>query len=223
MGGEVADLTAGGGAAWSPDGTRLAFATGPQHLWVSDVDGRAPQQVKGAETIKDEVTWLPDGRLAWPTSDVRNYRIRDLASGQEELLVKNSEVGWVFDPAFSPQGDQVAVYWNRTDGPQRRRGLWVLSWPAREERFVAPGLSPVGWSEHGDWIYAFEESKSAIVRVSPRTTKIEPVGSFPRGLLVGGSCSMTPDRQAIVCSLSESVADAWIVDHFDPDAQGERR
>ena len=71
--------------------------------------------------------------------------------------MKNPEVGWVFDPTFSPRGDQVAVYWNRTDGPQRRRGLWVLSWPAREERFIAPNLRPVGWSENGDWIYAFED------------------------------------------------------------------
>jgi Tol biopolymer transport system component len=223
MGGEVADLTAGGGAAWSPDGTRLAFATGPQHLWVSDVDGRAPQQVKGAEPASELVTWLPDGRLAFPTSDARNYRIRDLVSGREELLVKHPEVGWVFDPTFSPQGDQVAVDWNRTDGPQRRRGLWVLSWPAREERFIALNLIPVGWSENGDWIYAFEESTNAIVKVSPRTTKIEPVGSFPRGQLVGSPCSLTPDRQAIICSLYEGVADAWIVDHFDPEVHAEQR
>ena len=199
-GGEFSELATGAGAVWSPDGTRLAFTTGPS-VWVSDVDGRAPLQVRGAETVNDEVTWLPDGRLAWPTSDARNYRIRNLASGQEELLVKNPEVGWLFEPAFSPHGDQVAVHWNRTDGPQRRRGLWVLSWPAREERFIAPNLQPIGWSENGDWIYAFEDSKSEIVKVSPRTTKIEPVGTFPRGQLFGGSCSLTHDRQATICSL----------------------
>ena len=55
------------------------------------------------------MTWLSDGRLAWRTPDARNYRIRDLASGREELLVKNPEVGWVFEPHFSPRGDQVAV------------------------------------------------------------------------------------------------------------------
>ena len=169
------------------------------------------------------VTWLPDGRLAWQTSDARNYQIRDLASGQEELLVKNPDVGWVFEPTFSPRGDQVAVYWNRTDGPQRRRGLWVLSWPGREERFIAPNLEPVGWSANSDWIYAFEASKSAIVKVSPRTTKIEPVGSFPEARFSGGPCSVTPDRQAIICSLYEGVTDAWIVDHFDPDIHDERR
>ena len=222
-GGEVVDLTAGDSPDWSPDGTRLAFTTAPR-VWVSDVDGRAPQQVKDAEGYH-VVTWLPDGRLAWLTYDMRNYRIRDLASGHEELLVKNPEVGWVSFPTFSPRGDQVAVYWNRTDGPQRRPGLWVLSWPAREERFIARSLWPIGWSENGDWIYAYEVSTSAIVKVSPRTTKIEPVGSFPRGVFVDGSspCSLTPDRQAMVCSLYQGVKDAWIVDHFDPDVHAERR
>jgi Tol biopolymer transport system component len=218
-GGEVVDLTAGQNAVWSPDGTRLAFATA-NRVWVSDVDGRAPQQVKDAESFNELVTWLPDGRLAWQTPDARNYRIRDLASGQEELLVNNPEVGWVFDPTFSPQGDQVAVFWNRFE-PHGRRGLWVLSWPTREARFIAPDLWPIGWSGNADGIYAFEPSTSAIVKVSPRTTKIEPVGSFPRGQL--DSCGLTPDRQAIVCSLYEGVRDAWIVDHFDPDVQGERR
>ena len=219
-GGEFAELTAGSGASFSPDGTRLAFVRGPQRVWVSDADGRAAQQVKDAEAgPNDHVTWFPDGRLAWQTSDVRNYRIRDLASGHDALLVKNPEVGWLFEPTFSPRGDQVAVYWNRIDGPQRRPGLWVLSWPSREARFIAPNLVPVGWSEDSDWIYAFEHSASTIVKVSPRTTKIEPVGSFPRGQLFPESCSLTPDRQAIVCSLYESVADAWIVDHFDPDIQ----
>ena len=49
-GGEFSELATGAGAVWSPDGTRLAFVTGPQRVWVSEVDGRAPQQVKGAET-----------------------------------------------------------------------------------------------------------------------------------------------------------------------------
>ena len=96
--------------------------------------------------------------------------------------MKNPEVGWVFDSTFSPQGDQVAVFWNGFE-PHGRRGLWVLSWPVREARFIAPNLWPVGWSGNADWIYAFEPSTSALVKVSPRTTKIEPVGSFPRGQL----------------------------------------
>lgn len=226
-GGQPVQLAAGSAAVWSPDGQRLAFVTGPssaQRVWVSDADGLEPQEVKDSASLSSLVTWLPDGRLAWQTPDARNYRIRDIASGREELLVKNPEAGFVFQPHFSPRGDQVAITWNRAEGNQGyKRGVWLLSWPAREARLLAPNLWPVGWSGNGDWIYAYEASTSAVVRVSPHTSKIEPVGTFPQGTLGISDCSLTPDRQSIVCALTEKFADAWIVDHFDPDVQVSRR
>jgi len=228
-GGEPVQLAAGAAAVWSPDGRRLAFVTGrmeAQRIWVSDSEGLGPTEVKDAPSINYTITWLADGRLAWQTPDARNYRIRDLVSGREELLVKNPEVGWVFEPQFSPRGDQVAVYWNRTERAQdtlRKQGLWLLSWPDREGRFVAANLKPIGWSANGEWIYASEHSTSAIVRVSPSTFKIEPVGTFPRGILEDTACSLTPDRQSIVCSLLERDTDAWVVDHFDSEAQSPAR
>jgi Tol biopolymer transport system component/tRNA A-37 threonylcarbamoyl transferase component Bud32 len=226
-GGEPVQLAAGSAAVWSPDGQRLAFVTGgesAQRIWISDADGLGPKEVKDVASANFSVRWLSDGRLAWQTQDARNYRIRDLASGREELLVRNPEVGWVFVPHFSPRGDQVAVMWNRVDGTQTiKRGLWLLSWPAREARLLAPNLWPFGWSENGDWIFAYEESTRAIVRVSPRTSRIEPVGNFPQGSLGSYPCSLTPDRQSIVCALAETYADAWTVDHFDPDVQVSRR
>ena len=222
-GGEPVQLAAGRAAVWSPDGQRLAFVRGPstaERVWVSDADGLGPQEVKDSASLSSLVTWFPDGRLAWQTPDARNYRIRDLANGREELLVKNPEVGFVFQPHFSPRGDQVAVTWNRAEGNQAyKQGLWLLSWPAREARLLAPNLWPIGWSGNGDWIYAYEVSTSAVVRVSFHTSKIEPVGTFPQGTLGISGCSLAPDRQSIVCALSERFADAWIVDYFDPDVQ----
>jgi hypothetical protein len=38
-----------------------------------------------------------------------------------------------------------------------------------------------------------------------------------------GSCSLTPDRQAIICALAEENSDAWIIDDFDPDMHSEKR
>jgi Tol biopolymer transport system component len=162
---------------------------------------------------------LPDGRLAWQTLDARNYRIRDLATSREETLVKNPEVGWVFDPSFSPRGDRVAVFWNRKDSTGPKAGLWILSWPSREAQFVAPALNPIGWSEDSEWIYAYEQSTREVVRVSPRSSKIERVGSFPQGSLEDAACSLTPERQSVVCALLERSADAWVIDHFDPEVR----
>ena len=112
----------------------------------------------------------------------------DLASGREEL-VKNPEVGWVLSRTF-----RLAVTRSRSSGigrpgPDQRRS-WVLSWPGREARFVAPNLWPVGWSGNGDGFKWYQASTRTVVRVSPRTSKIEPVGSFPQGALEGGDCGL---------------------------------
>ena len=58
--------------------------------------------------------------------------------------MKESNAAWVGYPRFSPRGDQVALFINR--GSPVQRGLWLLSWPAREERFIAEGLIPMAWA-----------------------------------------------------------------------------
>ena len=123
-GGEPVQLAAGSAAVWYPMVTdsRCDRSVSAQRVWVGDADGLEPQEVKDAASPDSMVTWLSDGRLAWQTSDARNYRIRDLANGREELLVKNPEVGCVFQPHFSPRGYQVAVIWNRAEGTKDLSG-----------------------------------------------------------------------------------------------------
>ena len=146
------------GAAWSADGTRLAFVSrrsGSQRVWVMRADGVSPEEVKDSPVGNALLTWLPDGRLAWPTPGNQNYRIRDLRTGRDEYLLNDDSFGWVFLPQFSPRGDQVAVGWNRRMKQPSDPGLWLLSWPGREERRLTPEeLVPIGWSTDGEWIYA---------------------------------------------------------------------
>jgi Tol biopolymer transport system component len=212
-GGDPIPLSSGANASWSPDGRQLAFTSarnGSYEVFVGDADGQQATLIEDTAVTNRRVTWFPDGRLAWQTSDARNYRIRDLATEQEETLVADPSVGFVFAPHVSPSGDQVAVYWNRLE-----RGLWVVSWPARAERFLAPDLQPAGWSADGQWIYAHHfNAGSELVRVAVRTGTVETVARFPPGRLL--SCNLTPDARALVCSLLESKSDAWLVEHFDP-------
>jgi DNA-binding winged helix-turn-helix (wHTH) protein/WD40 repeat protein len=223
-GGEPFPITSGTIGAISPDGRKLAFVSGratQYRVWTSDADGLGAAEVQDAVTANPtRIAWLPDGRLAWQAADGMNYRIRDLANGHEELLMRSTLGGYAFDPHFSPNNDQVAIFWIRD-----RSGLYVLSWPSREPRFIAPNLAPIGWSQDGEWIYALQavgpftaqNSTGALLRVSSRTSRVEVIGSFPRGYLTRGSCSLTPDRQAIICALAEEASDAWIIDDFDPD------
>jgi Tol biopolymer transport system component len=216
-GGEPVRLTEGFGPAWSPNGRRLAFVsrrTGSPRVWVASADGVQPTEVKDSPVGNPLLTWLSDWRLAWPTPDNRNYRIRDLRTGNDEYLVKDATVGWVFQPVFSPQGDQIAVEWNRMMDIDD--GLWIVSWPARDERRLATSMSPIGWSVDAEWVYAFMHGRPDVFRVSVRTGKPERIGSFPTALQPGSECDLTADRAAIVCGLSEVKADAWIMYDFDP-------
>jgi serine/threonine protein kinase/Tol biopolymer transport system component len=230
VGGEPLPITAGTTGVPSPDGRRLAFVSGrtaPYRVLTSDANGLGAAEVPGAVTGNaTTIAWLPDGRLAWQTADGGNHRIRDLANGQEELLMRTDAGGYASHPQFSPDNRQVAIFWIT-----KKSGLYVLSWPSRDVRFLASDLAPIGWSQDGEWIYALQavqpfkapNSTGALVRVSARTSRVEPVGSFPRGYLTRGACSLTPDRQAIICALAEEMSDGWIIDDFDPAMQSEKR
>jgi Tol biopolymer transport system component/tRNA A-37 threonylcarbamoyl transferase component Bud32 len=215
-GGEPVRLGPGMSPVWSPDGRQIAIASdrgNGRRIWLTDTYGSYAREIPDAAVSNPIVHWWPDGRLLWQTADARNFRIRDLKSGRDEMLVKDESRGWVFEPHLSPRSDRVAVFWNRSDG---RRGLWVLSWPGREERYLAPHLRPQGWSQDGQWIYAHSDSGRTIVKIHADSGKSEPVATLPAGSLQGNTCSLTPDRQALICSVSEAKADAWLMEHFDP-------
>jgi Tol biopolymer transport system component len=181
---------------------------------LATADGTHATEVKDSPVGNPLLTWLPDGRLAWPTPDARNYRIRDLRTGNDEYLVKDATVGWVFQPVFSPRGDQIAVEWNRMKDIDD--GLWIMSWPSRDERRLATSMSPIGWSADAEWVYAFMHGRRDVFRVSVRTGKSERIGSLPSAFQPGSECDLTPDRAAIVCGVSEVKGDAWIMYDFDP-------
>jgi len=229
-GGEPLQITSGTIGVLSPNDRQLAFVSRSNNqyrVWTSDASGLGATEVSDAVTGNPtRITWLPDGRLGWQTADGANYRLRDLSNGHEELLMRPDFEGYASYPQFSPNNEQVAIFWI-TSGS----GLYLLSWPAREPRLLAPNLAPIGWSQDGEWIYALQavqpfkaqNSSSALFRVSPRTSRVELIGSFPRGYLTRGSCSLTPERQAIICALAEDNSDAWIIDDFDPDVRPEKR
>ena len=214
-GGEPVRLGDGIWPVWSPDGQQLAFTSrrsGSPRVWISGANGQWPKEVKDSAVGEQRPAWLPDGRLAWQTQDRQNYRIRDLWTGRDQYLFKDASVFHWVDPRFSPRGDQLVL---RSED-QYDAGLLLLSWPSREERFLARQARPIGWSADGEWIYAIPPAGGALVRVSQRTGGTETIGQFPVGLDVS-TCDLTPDRDAIVCSLVDQKSDAWVMENFDPD------
>ena len=216
-GGDAVRLMEGIGPVWSADGRRIAFVSqrsGSPRVWLATGDGVPIAEVKDSAVGNPLLVWLPGGRLAWPTPDARNYVIRDLATGSEERLVRDESLGWVFTPRFSPNGDRVAFYWNRH--VKGKPGLWLMTWPGREERFLGEPWMPIGWSADGEWIYASPRAGRTIVRVSAGTGESQPVGTFPIGIPTPFGCALTRDHTSIVCGLTQRISDAWLVSNFDP-------
>ena len=191
-GGEPFPITSGTIGVVSPDGRRLAFVsdrTTQYRVWTSDANGLGAAEVPDAVTGNPTaIAWLPDGRLAWRTADGVNYRIRDSQTGTEELLMRSNLGGYPSYPHFSPNNEHVAIFWIT-----RRSGLYVLSWPSREPRLLAPDLAPIGWSQDGEYLTLCRQcspSKRKTRRArscsSLRTSKVELIGSFPTEYLKAG-------------------------------------
>jgi dipeptidyl aminopeptidase/acylaminoacyl peptidase len=90
------------GVAWSPDGTRLAFADGSAaqmvRIFVAPVDGAAPAEtvlpIAGCASYNCDLTWSPDGsRIAFHTSH-RAFVIDADGRGEAEPIDELTYRSW---------------------------------------------------------------------------------------------------------------------------------
>lgn len=147
--------------AWCRSG-RIAFASdaagggSPLQLWIIDSLGSEPYlaPVLANEDDIDSITLSGSGEIAAyvmrerqpdGTSDT-NVWLRDLNTGESFLAAQSS--GEVFDPALSPDGQDLAVTIRDTEG---KTDVWLVSRESLERTRVTRdgvSLSPA-WSSDG--------------------------------------------------------------------------
>ncbi len=172
-----------GGAAWSPDGSRVAFVVarsglsqrlyaGGGDMYVMNADGSDLRRLDFAGGA-DQVTWSPDGtRIAF----VRNQ-------GSELCLIRADGSGFrVIDsrrryyevPAWSPLGDEIAFQSHVPIGSDRTAIFLVRPDGSHEVRVSPPGgdagAAYPAWSPDGRMI-AYEANNS-LVRLDLSTGEI---------------------------------------------------
>ncbi len=97
--------------AWSPDGSRIAFAkqTGPgftTQVFVMSADGTGVTPVTTSSPGGADPSWSPDGnRLAF--SESRGFISTINVDGTDETIIADAEDG---DPEWSPDGTKVAYH-----------------------------------------------------------------------------------------------------------------
>jgi TolB protein len=108
--------------AWSPDGKQLAFmasGTGDPGIYVSDSDGAHEHRVTLTRGVSTSPVWNPrTGKQIIFLSDRGGepllYEMNSDGSNIEKIEMP--DMGYVVDPAWSPNGQLLAFAWRRPSG-----------------------------------------------------------------------------------------------------------
>ena len=205
--------------AYSPDGSRIAFARG-RDIWIMDVDGSDARKLVGGRTGEFCPSWGPDGDTVaytrggdlWTTS---------VAVPRPRRIVRTEAVD-EYCPSWSPDGSAIAYAHRRRragggdwdialmapDGSDRRR---LTSGPVTE---FAPDWSPDG---AGLVFEAYDQFGS------PTIVTIDSTGSSRTVVFDGkrqGAWGPTfsPDGASIAFWRNSLSGDVWVVgsDGSDP-------
>lgn len=113
--------------AWSPDGTKIAFASGRDgnnEIYVMDANGTDQTRLTVDPDFDSKPDWSTDGtRIAWDSDRDGDFEIFAMdpdGNNVTQLTHNNAEDGF---PAFSPDGQYIAFNSDR-DGDY---DIWVIT------------------------------------------------------------------------------------------------
>jgi WD40 repeat protein len=183
-----------GGAAWSPDGERIAIAA-TRGIFVVDADGSRRRQVTHGR-FTAEPAWSPDGnRIAYTSENA--LETVSAAGGVPSRVARVDSEAVVGQARWSPGGRWISF----VQGGTARAALFVVHPDGSGRRRLAPDADEVSWAPEAD----------VLVYVGPRGIyRTGPDGPPRRLSSTGLEPAWSPDGKRIAYvrpQLAEGVRD----------------
>jgi len=157
--GHVIDTTSNFHPVWSPDGTKIAFAstrdTNPE-IFVMDPNGSNVVRLTNDSAADAQPAWSPDGtKIAFATDRDRNNEIYVMNANGSGALNLTNNPGSDLAPSWSPDGTRIAFQSNR----ETDYAVWVMNADGSNPTRLTNPSTPAGapsWSPDGTRI-AYEQ------------------------------------------------------------------